>query len=437
MTKRNHKAISPALAAATCTLLGAGTPTPVQAQEEPRWDFDTALLYYGEDGDRVDDISVNVLATRDFLDDRSLTLGLNVDSLTGATPSGAIRQTTPQTFTRPSGDAAYTVGADTLPLDDTFLDSRVAISANWQQPWGRLYQVSFGASLSKEYDYTHFGLNGRLSRDFNQKNTTVSAGVALSRDELDPVGGAPLPLSLMQDVGVLSNKQGSQDKDIVDLVVGVSQVVSRNLVVQMNYSFSDNSGYLSDPYKILSVVDGVTGDTVARTPAPGVEGPDRMFRAESRPDSRTKHSVFGQAKYYLNGSVLDASYRYMTDDWEIDSHTIDLRYRWPLGENSYVEPHLRYYTQSEAEFYRTSIVDGAALPTHASSDYRLGDFDATTIGLKYGWQTRNGSDLSVRLETYQQDGAIPAGLLFGNQMGLVRYPDLDAIIVQFSYHFQR
>ena len=38
----------------------------------------------------------------------------------------------------------------------------------------------------------------------------------------------------------------------------------------------------------------------------------------------------------MNGNVLDLSYRYMTDDWEIDSHTVDVRYRWPIGAGRYL-----------------------------------------------------------------------------------------------------
>ena len=65
---------------------------PVDAQEEPKWDFNTSLLYYGEDDDRVQDPSFKSIIRRLFADDRLLTLGLTVDALTGATPSGAIRQ---------------------------------------------------------------------------------------------------------------------------------------------------------------------------------------------------------------------------------------------------------------------------------------------------------------------------------------------------------
>ena len=431
MSRTKERSISVALAAATCSLLGTGISTTVDAQEEPSWDFNTSLLYYGEDENRVQDLSLKAIIRRLFTDDRIFSFGITLDSLTGASPSGAIRQDVAQTFTRPSGNGEYTVPAGELPLDDTFLDTRVAITANWQQPIGESSQFNVGMSASKEYDYLHIGLNGGFAMDFNKRNTTLSVGFAIAQDEIDPEGGAPIPFTPMLEVDNTSNRLGTGDKDGVDVVLGVSQVVSRNLVVQVNYSYSNESGYLNNPYKVLSLVDGTTGDTMLN---PGGE-PSHIYLFENRPDDRTKHSLYTQAKYYMGGKVLDVSYRYMTDDWEIDSHTIDLRYRWPLANNSYLEPHLRYYTQTEAEFYRLSLIDGAALPVYASSDYRLGDFDAITLGVKYGWKTRNDNDMSVRAELYQQTGTIPSGQIIGNQAGRDNYPDLNAIIVQFSYRF--
>jgi hypothetical protein len=433
----DKKTLAVSLAAATCTLLGTAPVNTVQAQEEPGWTFDTALLYYNEDNDRVQDISVNLLGVKRFVDDRILTLGLAVDSLTGATPIGAIPFGGPQTFTTPSGAQVFTTPPNVIPLDDTFLDTRVAVTANWQQPIGRLNVISAGVSASKEYDYLHLGANVKLSRDFNKRNTTASVALAVASDEWDPVGGAPDPLSPMLDVGDLSNRGGKQDKDIFDVVFGITQVVNRNLLVQLNYSFSDASGYLSDPYKIVGLVDPDSGDPEVRAATPGVEGPSHEYRYDARPDERTKHSVFAQAKYYMSGKVLDASYRYMTDDWEIDSHTLDLRYRWPVGDSSYVEPHLRFYTQTHADFYRTSLASDVAIPSYASADYRLGEFDAITVGLKYGWETASGNEMSARLEFYSADGSVPGNLLIGNQQADELYPDLDAIIAQFSYRFGR
>ena len=436
MSNNGKLSITGALAAATCTLLSSGIPEPVQAQEEPGWDFNTALLYYGEDNDRVQDLSLNVVARRTFVDDKFLSLGLTVDSLTGASPNGALPQSGAQTFTQPSGKKTYTTPAGELPIDDTFRDSRVALTASWQQPLGRLYQLGVGASASAEYDYTHAGLNAKLARDFNRRNTTVSAGIAFAQDSLDPVGGTPIGLAPMLDTGDLSNRTGDESKDVFDLVVGVTQVVSKNLLMQVNYSYSDSSGYLGDPYKILSVVDSVTGDAIPTNLPPGSEvGPSQLNVYENRPDERVKHSLYTQAKYYMGGKVLDVSYRYMTDDWEIDSHTVDLRYRWPISDKRYVEPHIRFYTQSEAEFYRASLIDGQALPEYASADYRLGNFDAITVGAKYGWKTGGGNDMSVRLEFYQQSGSVPSGQLVGNQLSRDNYPGLNAVILQYSYRF--
>ena len=291
------------LAAATCALLGSAVATPVAAEEEAgRWSFDSTLLYYGESDDRVQDISAAVSAQRDFGDERKLSATLTADTLTGASASGAIALDRPQTFTSPSGRAVYTTDAGDVPLDDTFLDTRFALNASWTQPLARLYTFSAGLGFSTEYDYTHLGANLSLARDFNKRNTTLSAGVAWSQDDIDPVGGRPIPLSQMLDVGDDSNKlDGSESKDVLDLLLGFTQVLNRTTVLRVNYSYSDSSGYLNDPYKLLSVVDPLTGDTLTR--APVGQGPDGVYLFESRPDSRAKQSLYAEMKHAFGTPV--------------------------------------------------------------------------------------------------------------------------------------
>jgi hypothetical protein len=422
------------LAAATCALLGSAA-TPVAAEEEAgRWSFDSTLLYYGESDDRVQDVSAAVSALRDFGDERKLSATLTADTLTGASASGAIALNRPQTFTSPSGRAVYTTAPGDVPLDDTFLDTRFALNASWSQPLARLYTFSAGASFSTEYDYTHLGANLSLARDFNKRNTTLSAGVAWSQDDVDPVGGRPIPLSQMLDVGNGANKRnGGESKDVLDLLLGFTQVLNRTTVLRVNYSYSDSSGYLNDPYKLLSVVDPLTGDTLVRTPIG--QGPDGVYLFESRPDKRTKQSLYAEVKHAFGTPVMHFAYRYMTDDWGIDSNTAEVRVRWPLGDG-YIEPQLRYYTQSAADFYRASLVGGAALPRYASADFRLGDFDATTLGIKYGHGTAGGNEWSIRAEYYQQNGSVPREQIIGNQANREQYQDLSAVIVQFGYRFR-
>ena len=426
------KQIGAPLAAATCALLGQGLSNEVKAQELTPWDIDASVLLYSEADGRVQDFSVNGRARKELREDSFLSLTFAVDALTGASPNGAVASNVVQTFTRPSGNASFVTGVGEQPLDDTFQDTRTAISADWEWPVTRLSLLSVGASLSDEYDYTHFGINAKIARDFNNRNTTLSFGTALANDSIDPVGGAPVPLAPMLGAGNQANKRADESKDVVDFLLGVTQVLNRHTIVQFNYSLSQSDGYLTDPYKVLSVVDPVTGDLVAGPVGSGLY----RYLYESRPETRDKQSAFALIKRDFGGNVLEASYRYMTDDWGVDSHTFDLRYRWSFGEGRYLQPHVRLYTQTAADFYHTLLFDGAPLPTFATADYRLGEFDGLTVGAKYGRPTKGG-EWSARLEWYQQTGKPEAGVQVGSLAGVDLYPDLNALIAQFSYKFGR
>jgi hypothetical protein len=168
------------LAAATCALLGQSAPGVVQAQELMPWDIDTSMLIYSESDGRVQDLSLNVWGRKELREDKFLGLTLAIDSLTGASPSGAMPANVVQTFTSPSGNSQYTVAPGDQALDTSFLDTRTAISASWEMPVARLGLLSVGANLSDEYDYTSTGVNARYARDFNNP-TLLSFGSAHER----------------------------------------------------------------------------------------------------------------------------------------------------------------------------------------------------------------------------------------------------------------
>ena len=424
------------MATATCTLLNAG----VQAQEtksENDWQFDTAILYYGET-DRVSLLEGVISATKDFGDQRVLNTKLVIDTLTGASATGAVSQPYAQTFSRPSGDGQYTTSPNELPLDDTFKDTRVQLSANWTQPIYKDTRVNLGGNISREYDYLSVGTSVSAERDFYNKNTTALFGLSYQFDSIDPVGGRPIGLSTMVvDGGQFGTGDAGEDafeaafdqtritdtddKSTIDALFGLTQVINRRMLVQLNYSYSTSNGYLNDPYKLLSLVNN--------------NGETQSVLHENRPDSRAKHSVYAQTKYAFDNAVADVSYRFATDDWDITSHTIDSKLRYNLSESDYIQPHFRYYQQSEADFYRPYLNDVDALPAFASADYRLGEMTAITVGLKYGHKMNNGHEWGVRAEYYQQDpknaGFENIGVLASQDL----YPSVKAFILQFSYSF--
>ena len=112
----------------------------------------------------------------------------------------------------------------------------------------------------------------------------------------------------------------------------------------------------------------------------------------------------------------------------------DLHYRYELAGGSYLQPHVRYYTQTAAEFFRTSLTDGDPLPQYASADYRLGEFTTTTLGLKYAMPTGKNSEFSARAEfiTQVQNDVTTA---VGDQLNQDLTPDLDSVVFQVGYSF--
>ena len=426
-----------ALTAATCSLLGAPA-----ALADGEWSFDSAVLLYSEP-DRVSALEPIVAARWDRGDDSWMNFKLTLDALTGSSANGAMPAATPQTFTNPSGGGQYTIAPGDTPLDPTFKDTRVAFNYAWEIPLSSTDRVDLGANISSEYDYASVSASGTYVRDFNLKNTTLALGMSLGHDLISPVGGTPVPLDPMSlpwnegedDEGPLPPpplappppRLGDQTKDLVDVLVGVTQVLSPRSLVQLNYSYGASSGYLTDAYKLVSVVDGVAGPN---------QGNPTGYLYEARPDARTKHALYGLYKRQTEGGTTwDASYRYMWDDWGITSHTLDGHVRWRLGGHDYLQPHLRWYQQSAADFYTPYLIDGAALPGSASADYRLGEMTTTTLGLKWGHEYASGREMGVHFEWYRQSGDSHPAEAIGVLQGYDMFPVVDAVMVQLDFSF--
>ena len=203
--KRKFQKITPALAIASIGLLAANEA--LAKDELDRWDFDTAVLFYAESDDRVSAVEPVFSATRTFDNGESLNLKLAYDTLTGASPNGATPSKQTQIFTRPSGKGTSVIAPEENPLDDTFKDSRTALSLNWTAPINREWEYSTGLYGSKEFDYFSLGGNASIKHYFNQKNSAVNLGVSFSSDQVDPIGGTPVALSEM------AHKSDSNFKD--------------------------------------------------------------------------------------------------------------------------------------------------------------------------------------------------------------------------------
>ena len=398
------------LAVATTSLLtGVAHSANAGSASDNDWEMDSSVLYYSE-ADRVTVIEPVVSLRKDMGDENFLNLRFVLDSLTGSSPNGAIKTAGAQTFTTPSGNSTYTSAANETPLDSTFHDTRGAINAEWEMPLNKTTKAIFGANISKEFDYQSLGVSANFSWDFNNRNTTLTAGAAINADTVNPVGGVPTGLTAMS---ASKSTTGSDDsKTVTDLILGVTQIINRTTLMQLNLNIGSDSGYITDPYKILSVLDS-GGNLRATDP----------YLYEKLPDSRTRQALYWKTVLGFDEDVLNLSYRYYWDDWDVSSHTIEAKYRLSLGDKHYLQPEVRYYVQDKASFYHYNLVDGS-IPTYASADYRLADLKTTTIGLKYGFDINDDSEFSLRLGKMNQ-----------TSNGDAPFEDVDATFVQLNYRF--
>lgn len=229
--------------------------------------------------------------------------------------------------------------------------------------------VTVGGSVSTEKDYLSRGLFVQAALSSDDKNTTWNLGLAATRDVINPTNG------------IVEQER----KRIADLIVGVTQVVTRRDIVQLTIGYSQGSGYFSDPYKAL----------------------------DNRPRERNHTTVLARWNHHMEATegIARLSYRYYTDTYAIRAHTLGAEYVQPLGQGWSVMPLVRLYTQKSARFYVD--VDPAAGPfptnpppdaTYYSLDQRLSSFGAVTLGLKVSKQIDADWLVDVKFEQYRQRG---------------------------------
>jgi hypothetical protein len=427
--KRPPSPLHLGLMAASCALLHGTARAQAAPQDSPELplQIDADLLYYKENAGRVQTIEPVVSLKKDFGDQRVLDGTMTIDSLSGATPNGAVPARTPQTFASPSSTSLtprpgykttlYTIAPGALPQDPHFKEERIAGDLDWSQPIGLDNTLSYGGHASSEHDFDSVAAHAGFSHDFNEKNTTVSVGINEEYDRIHAHGGNPVPGSDYE----LYERESSQTKNVAGGLIGVTQVMRRNWLTEFNYTFDHSQGYLTDPYRIISLLD----DTGAVT----------GYRYENRPDTRTRQSLYWVNKVALGPTVLDLAYRHSKDSWGIGSDTVDAKLRIDLGSGMYLEPHARWYRQSAADFYNLYLIETAAAPTNMSADPRLAAFSATTFGFKFGIATARSGELSLRLEEYEQRPSDQSSSLAELQ-GLDLNPNLKATIVQLSWHLE-
>jgi hypothetical protein len=347
-------------------------PGLAKAQEE-RWSVDYAFSMYSEDeidasklnagsADRYD-IDTHQLSLRGPITTR-LDFGVDLvsESMSGASPW----------YIEPNVDGDPVVVMTGASIEDTRND--VNMHGAYYFDTSR-WKLNGGYSTEDDYSAINFGFG--TEHDFDEKNTTLSWGLGFSFDTIEPTE---------DDTGSGAVRVSSEDKRTISLFAAWSQVMDRSSAFQIIGSYQNGSGFLSDPYKLVSI------------------GGANL--ADSRPDERNQYSVMARYRRHFSSltGTLHLDYRFYYDDWDINSHTAELAWYQPLFDVVTITPSVRYYSQSQADFYGPFFTVSPG--NEFSSDYRLSPYGAISGKLKVeahvsDWPFHMAWKLGASYEWYQ------------------------------------
>jgi hypothetical protein len=282
----------------------------------------------------------------------------------GSTPPPAGGTGSSSTTVVPGASASSAQAAQVPTVD--FSDERVGLNIGVSKRIGR-HTPGGQLSYSSESDYTSLGLSLQDAVDFNRKNTTLVFGGAYTHDMIAP-----------------ANSTLDQTKDTVDLMLGVTQVLSPSTLLTLNLSVGQVNGFISDPYKVVEM--------------------NGVLKGEKRPDSKDKQILYVALDQFiapLNGTA-EISLRHYQDGFGVTAETLTLEWFQKIGEHFILAPLVRYYDQTEADFYAVRFTGN---PEFYSSDYRISSFSALGYGLRLIWSPTQRLSLDVGVEQYDQEGS--------------------------------
>jgi len=307
-------------------LLGNGLPAVAGVLPDDRAD----ALYHSYDGGGVEITGPSVLVLKRIGQDFAVSGNYYVDSISSASID-VVTTASPYSETR----TEYSVGADYLHGNS-------------------LMSVSY--TNSDEDDYLANTASFGISMDMFANMTTVNMGYARGWDE----------------VGNNNDPSFSEDVDRQNYSLGVTQVISKSMLMEVNYEGITDEGFLNNPYRSVRYLD--------QTSPLGYS-----YEPEVYPNTRTSNALAVRGLYYLpyRASIF-AEYRIFDDTWGIRAHNVELGYIHPLNSGWLFEGHYRYYTQNSADFY-SDLFPRRDSQNFLARDKELSSFDSNTLGFSVSY----------------------------------------------------
>jgi hypothetical protein len=296
--------------------------------------------------------------------------------------------------------------------------------------------------------YTEERTQYSLSGDYLRGNTTISAGytssvesdfdantysLAVAQDMFGSLTTLTLSYSFGDDtVGRSDDPNFFVDNTRQQYGVGLTQILTRNLITALNVEVITDEGMLNNPYRspYRSVRFLDPGSPVGYS-----------FEAELYPRTRTTNAVGIRAKYYLPyRAALEVQYRYFIDTWDIESHTAAITYIHPWRDFTFTAKY-RFHDQTGAHFYR-DIFSRSEATNFRGRDKELSALSSQTVKLaaayefiSNGWGFIDKGTVNVSLDYLQIDYDEFRDISTGAPLGSEPLYTLDASVLQVFFSF--
>ena len=197
-------------------------------------------------------------------------------------------------------------------------------------------QWSLGMDYLRGNTTMRVGYTSSVESDFDAKTYTFS----VSQDMFGDMTTLTLSYALGDDlVGRFDDPAFEREVDRQQYGIGLTQILTRNLIATLNFETITDEGYLNNPYRSVRYFD--SGSAIGYS-----------YEPELYPNTRTSNAVGIRAKYFLSyRAALEGEYRFFTDTWDIESHTVSVAYTHPMGPWIFSAKY-RYHDQTGAHFYR-------------------------------------------------------------------------------------
>ncbi len=374
-----------------------GMSMQAKAADAEFLDLNSQFSRYSESGNRMKIDVYQASALLPVSDRFNLKVNGVKDIITGASPV---------TYRPQANGAALMVmsGASIKDVRDA-----VDVAGTYTHHLGNV-GLNVGRSSENDYNSTFFNVDSRF--DLNKKKTTLATGYGFSSDNVWAIDHCPPHCSdnssglssglsgLSQDAspqntGTFKRPGVGGEKYTHQGLLGVTQILDKNSLVQANLTYTHSQGYLSDPYKAVYT-------PWVMTPYPFYS--DFGYSHDTRPSSRDQFAVLTRyVRHFdgLNSAAIHLDYRYYADTWGINAHTFEFLWIQPVWSGWEITPRARYYSQGSADFYQPYFTAQRA-DGYYSSDYRLAQFGAFSGGVQIGKEFFNRLGLGFGIDFYQR-----------------------------------